>query len=134
MDAPVPPETPAAESPPQALRGIIALFLESLRTRLDLAAVEFELYLRTVLRALLWAVSAVACALLALAFGVVAFIVALWDTHRTLGLVCGFALFLILAVLFGWLGVHTVSRQPSVLEGSLQQLHEDQRKAGGAPR
>jgi len=132
MDAPVPPGTPAAEEPPQALRGIVALFIESLRTRLDLAAVEFEIYLRAVLRALLWAVSAVACALLALAFGITAFIVALWDTHRTLGLVCGFVLFVGLAVLFSWLGVRTVRRQPSVLEGSLQQLQEDQRKAGGA--
>ena len=132
MDAPVPPETPAAENPPQALRGIVSLFIESLRTRLDLAAVEFEIYVRALLRALLWAVSAVACALLALAFGVTAFIVALWDTHRTLGLLCGFLLFIALAVLFGWLGVRTVSRQPSVLEGSLQQLHEDQRRTGGA--
>jgi uncharacterized membrane protein YqjE len=131
MDAPVPPETPAAEDPPQALRGILALFIESLRTRVDLAAVEFEIYLRTLLRALLWAVSAVTCALLALAFGVTAVIVALWDTHRTLGCVGGFALFVVLAVLFGWLGVRTVSGQGGVLEGSLQQLHEDERKAGG---
>jgi uncharacterized membrane protein YqjE len=133
MDAPVPPGEPARESPPQALRGILSLGLEALRTRLDLAAVEFEIYLRALLRMLVWAVSAVACALLALAFAVTALIMALWNTHRMLGLLVGSLLFVGLTGLFVYLGVRTLRNQPSMLEGSLQQLREDQQRVGGTP-
>jgi uncharacterized membrane protein YqjE len=133
MDAPVPPRGAAAEDPRLAWRGLLALGFEALRTRLDLAAVEFEIYVRALLRMLVWAASAVACALLGLAFAVTALIMSLWNTHRMLGLLGGSLAFIALAGLFAWLGVRTLRSQPGVLEGSLQQLQEDQRRAGGTP-
>jgi len=116
-----------------ALRGLFATGLDTLRTRLDLAAVEVELYLIRVVQMMLWAVAALACALLGLVFGLVSIVVALWDSHRMLGLLGGTGLFLALAVIFGLVGARTFRGRPSVLDGTLQQLDHDQRSARGVP-
>jgi uncharacterized membrane protein YqjE len=125
------PGSAAADDPPHALRGMFAASLDALRTRLDLAAVEFEIYLLLLVRALVWAMGALACALLGIVFALTALVVALWDTHRMLVLLGGSGLFVALAVLFGYLGARTMRDRPGVLEGSLQQLQEDQRRARG---
>jgi len=116
-----------------ALRGLFATGLDTLRTRLDLAAVEVELYLIRVVQRMLWAVAALACALLGLVFGLVSIVVALWDSHRMLGLLGGTGLFLALAVIFGLVGARTFRGRPNVLDGTLQQLDHDQRSARGVP-
>jgi uncharacterized membrane protein YqjE len=132
VDAPAsPPPGAAAHDPPHAVRGFAAALVDALRTRLDLAAVEFELHLLAVVRLLVWAVSAVACAMLALAFALTALVVALWDTHRMAALLGGCLVFIALAGLFGYLGARTLRGRPGVLEGSLDQLREDQRHIGG---
>jgi uncharacterized membrane protein YqjE len=134
MDAPAPPEdASAAAEPPHAVRGLFAALLEALRTRIDLAAVEVEIHLRALLRLMIWAVGAMACAMLALAFAVTALVVALWSTHRMLALLGGSLVFVALTVLFGWLSARALRRGPQLLEGSLDQLQEDQRRAGGVP-
>lgn len=116
-----------------ALRGLFAAGLDTLRTRLDLAAVEVELYLIRVLQMMLWAVAALACALLGLVFGLVTIVVALWDSHRMLGLLGGTGLFFALAVIFGLVGARTFRSRPNVLDGTLQQLDHDQRSVRGVP-
>jgi uncharacterized membrane protein YqjE len=128
MDAPAGP-APAEHAPP--LRGLLAAGLDALRTRLDLAAVELEIHLLTLMRMLVCVVGAVACALLAFAFGVTAMIVALWDTHRMLGLLIGVAVFVVGALAFGYVGARTLRARPGFFEGSLAELREDQRRAGG---
>lgn len=136
MDERAPPtDTDAMEggSHVGAIRGLLAAGLDTLRTRLDLAAVEVELYLIRVVQMLLWAVAALACGLLALVFGLVSIVVALWDTHRMLGLLGGTGLFLALAVIFGAIGARVFSKRPSILDGTLQQLEHDQRSARGVP-
>jgi len=132
-DAPAQSDEAVAADAPQAVRGLFAALLEALRTRLDLAAVELELHLRGLLRLLVWGVGAVACAMLALGFGVMALIVAFWDTHRMVALLGGSVLFVALAALFGYLGARALRSQPELLEGSLEQLREDQRRVGGTP-
>jgi len=126
-----PPHAADPHDPRPALRGVFAALVEALRTRLDLAAVELELHLRALLRMLVWAVGAVACAMLALAFAVTALIVALWDTHRMLALLGGSLIFVALTATFVLLGMRTLRSQPGVLESSLQQLQQDQQRAGG---
>jgi uncharacterized membrane protein YqjE len=116
-----------------ALRGLFAAGLDTLRTRLDLAAVEVELYLIRVVQMMLWAVAALACALLGLVFGLVTIVVALWDSHRMLGLLGGTGLFFALAVIFGLVGARTFRSRPNVLDGTLQQLDHDQRSVRGVP-
>lgn len=116
-----------------ALRGLFAAGLDTLRTRLDLAAVEVELYLIRVVQMMLWAIAALACALLGLVFGLVSIVVALWDSHRMLGLLGGTGLFLALAVIFGLVGARIFRGRPNVLDGTLQQLDHDQRSARGVP-
>jgi uncharacterized membrane protein YqjE len=132
MDAPAPPpDVEATRDPRRALRGLLAAVLEALRTRLDLAAVELEIHLRALLRMLVWAAGAIVCAMLALAFGVTAIVMALWDTHRMLALLGGAVTFIVLAVVFGYLGMRTLRVEPGMLEGSLDQLQEDSRRAQG---
>jgi uncharacterized membrane protein YqjE len=134
MDAPAPlPETATAAESPGVVRGLVAALLEALHTRLELAGVEVEIHLRALLSSLIWALGAVACAMLGLAFGVLALIAALWNTHRMLALLGSTAMFMALAALFGYLGARALRVRPDVLEGSLEQLAEDERRARGGP-
>ncbi|HET7758228.1 MAG TPA: phage holin family protein [Steroidobacteraceae bacterium] len=126
---------PADAPPPShsALRGLLAAGLEALRTRLDLAAVELEIHLLVLTRMLLWAVAAIVCALLALAFGVTALVAALWDSHRLLGLLGGSVTFVALAVACGVIGARTVRKRGGLLAGSLRELERDRERAGAPP-
>lgn len=132
MDAPAKaPPGDAVHGAPHVLRGLIASLLDALRTRIDLAAVEFELHLLALVRMLVWVVGAVACVMLGFAFALVSLVVALWDTHRMLALLGGSLMFIVAGVGLGYLGVRSFRGRPGVLEGSLAQLAEDQRRAGG---
>jgi uncharacterized membrane protein YqjE len=134
MDAPAHVQRgSAAHDPPHPVRGLVAVALAALRTRLDLAAVEFELYALSLARLLVWVAGALACLLLGLVFALVAVVVALWDTHRMLALLGGSALFIVAGLVLGFVGVRTMRARPGLLEGSLQQLAEDQRRAGVEP-
>jgi uncharacterized membrane protein YqjE len=117
----------------RGVRGLLAAGIEAVRTRLDLAAVELEIHLLRLVRLLAWIVGAVFCALLALAFGLTALVMALWDTHRMLGLLGASLVFIALAALLGWLGLRSVRKRPGPLEGSLAQLAEDERRVAGGP-
>ena len=124
----------APHSPAEAPKpGLLPSLAQALHTRLDLAAVELEIYLLLLVRLLAWVLAAVACALLALAFGVSALIVALWDTHRTLGLLCAAGFFILLGAFLAWGGVRVLRRRPGVLEGSLRELARDERRLRGGP-
>jgi uncharacterized membrane protein YqjE len=114
-------------------RGLFDSVIEAARTRLDLATVEAEIFLLLTIRMLLWALAALACGLLALAFAVVAVVAALWDTHRMLGVLSGAALFVVLAVVFGYIASRTFKGRPAMLEGTLQQLEADQHRVSGKP-
>ena len=117
---------------PGPIRGLLATSLDTLRTRLELAAVEIEMYLLGVVQAVVWAVAAIACVLLAMAFGLVTLIIALWDTHRFAGLLGGTACFLVLGALCGLLCARSFRARPPILEGSLQQLEQDHRSVRGS--
>ncbi|MBV9345327.1 MAG: phage holin family protein [Gammaproteobacteria bacterium] len=126
MSDPAPPLDPPRP-------GLLTSLAQALHTRLDLAAVELEIYLLLLVRLLAWVLAAVACVLLALAFGVSALIVALWDTHRTLGLLAGAGFFILLATGLAWGGLRVLRRRPGVLEGSLRELARDERRLRGGP-
>jgi uncharacterized membrane protein YqjE len=133
MDQRAPAEDEAAHEPEHmgVIRGLLATALDTLKTRLDLAAVELEIYLLRVLHMVLWAVAGIACVLLALAFGLVALIVALWDNHRLAGLLGATGVFVVLAALCGSLGARAFRSRPNILEGTLQQLEHDHRRVRG---
>jgi uncharacterized membrane protein YqjE len=118
-------------APRVPLRRYFAALLDALRTRLDLATVELEIHLLVLVRVLVYLMSAVACALLALAFAMTTLVVALWNSHPALSLLAATGLFVALAVLFGALGARVLRRMPRALEGSLNELREDERRAGG---
>jgi uncharacterized membrane protein YqjE len=131
VSTPLPEED--TQVPRSPVRGLAAASIEALRTRLDLAAVELEIQVLLLLRMLAWIVGAVACLLMALAFGATALIVALWNTHRMLGLLGGSAAFVLLGVLLVWLGLRSVRNRPALLSGSLEELREDQRRVSERP-
>jgi len=134
MDAPAPlPEAPASTGAPGTVREFIVALIEALHTRLELAGIEVEIHLRALLRSLIFAVSAVACAMLGVTCGVMALIVALWNSHRMLGLLGGMVVFIALAAILGYQGARALRVHPDVLEGSLEQLAEDERRARGGP-
>ena len=105
-------EEPHPHGPLGVVRGLFVSVLEAARTRLDLAAVEAEIFLLRALHLLLWSFAAVACGLLALAFAVVAVVAALWDTHRMLGVLGGAGLFLVLMAVFGYIAARTFRSKP----------------------
>ena len=112
-------------------RGLFDSVIEAARTRLDLAAVEAEIFVLRTIRMMLWALAALACGLLALAFAVVAVVASLWDTHRLLGVLSGAGLFVVLAAAFTYIASRTFKGRPAMLEGTLQQLETDQHRASG---
>ena len=124
-------DTAEEDAPSGAFRGLLAAALDAVKTRLDLATVEVEIYLLRTVHLLVWSVAAVACGLLALAFGWVTLVVALWDTHRMAALLGGTVAFVALAATFASLGARALRNRPRMLEGTLQQLEHDQRRAGG---
>ena len=111
-----------------AVRGLLLSAIGAVRTRLDLAAVEAEIFLLRVIQMLLWALAGVACAVLALAFAMLALVAALWDTHRMLGVLSGVGVFVLLTVICGLLARRTLRAHPHILEGTLQQLETDQQR------
>jgi len=121
----------SSDRPPPSLRGLLAAALEALRTRLELAGVELEIHLIGLARTLIWAVTAILCALVALAFGVVALIAALWDSHRVLGLLAGGLVFLLLGALCAYIGARIFHSSRGILAASVEQLDRDQRRARG---
>ena len=122
------PASPGAAERPPALQGLMGALLDALRTRLELAGVELEIHLIGLARTLLWAVAAILCTLLALAFGVVAVIAALWDSHRVLGLLAGGLTFLVLALVCGLIGARFFQRAPGILADSVAQLDRDRQR------
>ena len=124
-------EGEAAPRGPGLVRGLIAAFLDSVKTRLDLAAVEAEIYLVYVAQLLLWGFAAVACALLAIVFALTAVIIAVWQTHRMAGLIGSMVVLVILAVICGMIGARIFRGRPPLLSGTLGQFEHDQRRVGG---
>jgi len=121
-------DAPSPERPPP-LKGLLAAALEALHTRLELAGVELEIHLINLARTLIWAVAAILCTLLSLAFGIVALIAALWDSHRVLGLLAGGLAFALLGAVCAYIGARIFRRGRGILDGSLEQLDRDQRRA-----
>jgi uncharacterized membrane protein YqjE len=135
MDELAPPreeaEDAGAPRGPGLVRGLLATVIGSLKTRLDLAAVEAEIYLVYVAQLLLWGFAAVACALLAIVFALTAVVIAVWTTHRMAGLIGSVAVLLVLAVICGLIGARIFRGRPPLLAGTLGQFEHDQRRVAG---
>jgi uncharacterized membrane protein YqjE len=127
-------EEPAEPHGPGLIRGLLGAIVDSIKTRLDLAAVEAEIYLVYVAQLLLWGFAAVACALLAIVFALTAVVIAVWQTHRMAGLVGSMVVLLVLAVICGMIGARIFRARPPLLAGTLGQFEHDQRRVAGSER
>lgn len=123
---------PGAPPEPGSIRGLLAAILDSIRTRLDLAAVEAEIYLVYLAQLLLWGFAAVACALLAIVFALTAAVIAVWQTHRVAGLIGSMVILLVLAGICGLVGARIFRARPPLLAGTLGQFEHDQSRIGGS--
>ncbi|HUN72801.1 MAG TPA: phage holin family protein [Steroidobacteraceae bacterium] len=130
---PADPADDAAGAPhgPGLIRGLLGAVIDSFKTRLDLAAVEAEIYLVYVAQLLLWGFAAVACALLAIVFALTAMVIAVWQTHRMVGLLGSMGVLIILAVICGYIGARIFRARPPLLAGTLGQFEHDQRRVSG---
>jgi uncharacterized membrane protein YqjE len=124
-------EEAAAPRGPGLIRGLLGAILDSIKTRVDLAAVEAEIYLVYVAQLLLWGFAAVACALLAIVFALTAVVIAVWQTHRMAGLVGSMVALLILAAICGMIGARIFRGRPPLLAGTLAQFEHDHRRVAG---
>ncbi|HEY2036608.1 MAG TPA: phage holin family protein [Steroidobacteraceae bacterium] len=135
MDELAPPveeaEQAAAPRGPGLIRGLLGTIIDSLKTRVDLAAVEAEIYLVYVAQLLLWGFAAVACALLAIVFALTAVVIAVWTTHRMAGLIGSMVVLLVLAAICGMIGARIFRGRPPLLSGTLGQFEHDQRRVAG---
>ncbi len=121
-------ETTAAPPPPgllSSLRRFAATLVEAFRTRLQLASVELEEEVRSLLTAAAWVLAALFLLALGVLLGVLLVVAAFWDTHRllVLGLLAGGFLSggaLILAVL-----AHRARNRPPFLSATLGELAKD---------
>jgi len=136
MDELAPPaedaEDAGAARRPGPIRGLLATIIDSLKTRVDLAAVEAEIYLVYVAQLLLWGFAAVACALLAIVFALTAVVIAVWTTHRMAGLIGSMLVLVVLAVICGIIGARIFRGRPPLLSGTLGQFEHDHRRVAGA--
>lgn len=124
-------EEEATPAPPGALRSLIAAVLDILKSRLDLAAVEMEIYLSYLAQTLLWGFATVVCAALGIFFALAAVVVALWRTHPFAGLLGSMGVLTVLAVICGVLGARSLRARPQLLSGTLEQLGRDKVCVGG---
>lgn len=127
------PGVPSPGGHTSLFRSLFVTLIEAARTRLDLATVEAEIFLARTMQLLLWALAALACGLLALAFFIVALVAALWDTHRMLGVLSGAGLFVLLAAIFAYVATRTFKGRPGILDGTLSQLGTDAERVSGKP-
>ena len=129
------PDDPGAEARgpggPGLIRGLLAAIIDSFKTRVDLAAVEAEIYLVYVAQLLLWGFAAVACALLAIFVALIAVVIAVWTTHRMAGLLGSILVLLVLAGICGYIGARIFRARPPLLAGTLGQFDHDQRRVAG---
>ena len=135
MDELAPPSEEAEDAgPPRGpglIRGLLGTIIASLKTRVDLAAVEAEIYLVYVAQLLLWGFAAVACALLAIVFALAAVVIAVWTTHRMAGLIGSMVVLLVLAAICGTIGARVFRGRPPLLSGTLGQFEHDHRRVAG---
>jgi uncharacterized membrane protein YqjE len=124
-------EEAASPRAPGLIRGLLGAILDAIKTRLDLAAVEAEIYLAYVAQLLLWGFAAIACALLAVVFGLTAMVIALWQTHPMAGLLGSMLILIVLAAACGLVGARIFRGRPPLLAGTLSQFERDQRSLAG---
>ena len=126
-DAPSPSGQPLPARP-GALRQLLAAVLDALKTRLDLAAVETELYFACLVQALLWGFATLLCAAIGLFFAMATVIAALWNTHPYAGLLGSMFVFFVLAAVCATVGARSLRARPQLLSGTLEQFERDQRR------
>lgn len=117
---------PASRSPGSALAGLAATLVSVVRTRLELAATEWEEERLRLGRALLATLAMVFCAAMALIVATALVVAAFWDEHRlaALGIVTG--LYLVGALASHAVATRALRAKPRLFDATLTVLEGDQ--------
>ncbi|HEY1724347.1 MAG TPA: phage holin family protein [Steroidobacteraceae bacterium] len=107
--------------------------LEMAHTRLELAFLELQEGLESLVSLVLWGAIAVLAAFMGLLFGGLALIFAFWDTHRILVAVLLMVGFLLLATLAAWAALAKVQLQRNLFGATLGELAKDRTIVGPVP-
>ena len=123
---------PAGRSPEPPVSGFLdsvgQLFvtaLEMVQTRLELVFTELQEGLESLVGVVLWALSALMAAVLALLFGGLALVFVFWDSHRVLAAVLVMCGFVLLAVAAGFVVLAKLRAQRSLFSTTLTELAKD---------
>jgi uncharacterized membrane protein YqjE len=99
--------------------------LEMVHTRLELVFTELQEGLESLVGVVLWALSALMAAVLALLFGGLALVFVFWDSHRVLAAVLVMCGFVLLAVAAGFVVLAKLRAQRSLFSTTLTELAKD---------
>lgn len=115
------------------IRRILASLLGTLRVRLELAGIELQDEIDHVVRAVAMALAGALLLCIGVAFGAIAVIVALWDTHRVFAL-AGFAvLFAGGGALLLWLLARVSRDRPPMFAETVAQFEQDRQRLAAEP-
>lgn len=115
------------------IRRILASLLGTLRVRLELAGVELQDEIDHVVRAIAMALAGALLLCIGVAFGAIAVIVALWETHRVLAL-AGFAiLFAGGGAVLLWLLARVSRDRPPIFAETVAQFEQDRQRLTAEP-
>lgn len=109
-----------------SLRGFAATSVALFRTRLELLKVEAQEEVGRVAGLLLWALVAVLCGVLGIAFLGAFLTVLLWDSHRVLALGVFTALFLFAAAIAAAVALRLLRQGSHLFAASLAELSRDE--------
>lgn len=115
------------------IRRILASLLGTLRVRLELAGIELQDEIDHVVRAIAMALAGALLLCIGVAFGAIAVIVALWETHRVLAL-AGFAiLFAGGGAVLLWLLARVSRDRPPMFAETVAQFEQDRQRLAAEP-
>lgn len=115
------------------IRRILASLLGTLRVRLELAGIELQDEIDHVVRAIAMALAGALLLCIGVAFGAIAVIVALWETHRVLAL-AGFAiLFAGGGAVLLWLLARVSRDRPPIFGETVAQFEQDRQRLTAEP-
>lgn len=100
-------------------------------TRLELAAIDFEIHVRETAISLLSAFVAIVLGIVALTFAGVAIIAAFWDTHRIVAAAAATAAYVIIAVLVGMSARSRWNSRPPAFAATLREIQLDREAMSG---
>ncbi|MDD5180204.1 MAG: phage holin family protein [Gallionellaceae bacterium] len=116
-----------------SLRMLAATLVATGQTRLELFSIEIEEERTRLGSMLLWTLAAMFCAALCIVLVTLWVVVVFWDDHRLLALGILAFLFLLGALLAGWIALGKARAKPRLFAASIRELSKDREQLTPRP-